>query len=163
MKMKCAPGYNTMVNGFSVRAARPADHKALAGILAELLGREDLSEALATALNTNLLKFLSHPGTTLLLAEGDDGTILGFISLWSRWGVLEDAPTATIDRLLVQPGPDAKAAAFALLEQALGASQALGCTRVEFSPSEDSTVPEEALARFGFETSVLRHYTLDIL
>jgi GNAT superfamily N-acetyltransferase len=161
--MKCAPSYNTMMNGFSVRAARPADHRALAGILAELLGREDLGEALATALNTNLLKFLSHPGTTLLLAEADDGTVLGFVSLWSRWGVLEDAPTATIDRLLIRPDPGAKAVAFALLEQALGASQALGCTLVEFSPSEDSAVPEEALARFGFKVSVLRHYTLDLL
>ena len=151
------------MNGFSVRAARPADHKALAGILAELLERQELTDALAAALNTNLLKFLSHPGTTLLLAEADDGRILGFVSLWTHWGIFDDAPTATIDRLLVRPGSSAKTVPLALLEQALGAGQALGCTRVEFSPSEDSVVPEEALEQFGFEKSALRRYTLDIL
>lgn len=148
---------------FSVRASKPGDHQALAALLAELLGREALSAELASALNTNLLRLLSTPGSTLLVAEAEEGALVGVVSLWARWGLFDDAPAATIDRLVVRQGFEASAVAPALLEQALGAAQALGCTRVEFAPSEESLLPVEALERFGFTPVAEGRYGLDVM
>jgi hypothetical protein len=50
---------------------------------------------------------------------------------------------------------------YALVEQALGACQAMGCARVEFIPGEASLVPEGALARFGF-TPLRQRYVLEV-
>jgi GNAT superfamily N-acetyltransferase len=148
---------------FSVRASRPADHRVLAALLAELLGREALSAELSAALNTNLLRLLSTPGSTLLVAEDDEGALVGMVSLWARWGLFDDAPSAYIDRLVVRRGFEETAVAPALLEQALGAAQALGCTRVEFCPSEASLLPLEALERFGFTPVAEGRYGLDVM
>lgn len=134
---------------FAVRAARPADHPALAGLLSELLSRP-LSAEVAAALNTNLLRVLSTPGSSLLVAEGEDAALLGFVSLWTRWSLFEQAPAGVVDCLIVARAHQASAVPQALLEQALGACQALGCTRVEFVPTEASLIPREALEGFGF-------------
>jgi ribosomal protein S18 acetylase RimI-like enzyme len=147
--------------GFTVRAARPADHLALAALLAELLERPRLSAELEAALNTNLLRLLSTPGSTLLVAEGDMG-VVGFVSLWTRWGLLDQAPAGFIDRIVVRADLQEKAVPHALLEQALGACQAMGCSEVEFVPAEGSLVPELALKAFGFEKAEGR-YSLTVL
>ena len=148
-----------------MRAARPADHKALAGLLAELLGQPELTGALTGALNTNLLRLLSQPGTALLIAEGEGGAeeILGCVSLWTRWGLFDDAPSGFIDRLVVRRGWEGSAVPHALLEQALGACQALGCGEVTFLPAEDSLVPREALEAVGFSPTGQESYLVSIL
>ncbi len=149
---------------FSVRAARPVDHKALAGLLAELLGELELAGDLEGALNTNLLRLLSQPGTALLVAEGETGRgLLGFVSLWTRWGLFDDAPGGLIDRLVVRRGWEGSAVPHALLEQALGACQALGCGEVTFLPTEDSLVPERALLTVGFSLTDRESYVVSIL
>ena len=153
----------TPVN-FSVRAARPADHKALAGLLAELLGEPELAGDLEGALNTNLLRLLSQPGTALLVAEEETGRgLLGFASLWTRWGLFDDAPGGLIDRLVVRRGWEGSAVPHALLEQALGACGALGCGEVTFLPTEDSLVPEGALLAVGFSLTDRKSYFVSIL
>ena len=148
-----------------MRAARPADHKALAGLLAELLGQPELTGALAGALNTNLLRLLSQPGTALLVAEGEGGAggILGCVSLWTRWGLFNDAPSGLIDRLVVRREWEGSAVPHALLEQALGACQALGCGEVTFLPTEDSLVPRGALEAVGFSLTDQESYLVSIL
>ena len=150
-----------------MRAARPADHKALAGLLAELLGQPELTGALASALNTNLLRLLSQPGTALLVAEGvaegEAREILGCVSLWTRWGLFDDAPGGLIDRLVVRRGWEGSAVPHALLEQALGACQALGCGEVTFLPTEDSLVPRGALEMVGFSLTDQESYLVSIL
>ncbi len=148
---------------FSVRAARPADHPGLAEILAELLSRQDLTEALTAALNTNLLKFLSTPGTALLVAEDEEKKLLGFVSLWSRWGILDQTPSGHIDRVVVRRDFRETSVAHALLEQALGACQALGCGGVEFVPAEGSMIPEDAIATLGFSPVATGRYLLEIV
>ncbi|MBS3966921.1 MAG: GNAT family N-acetyltransferase [Truepera sp.] len=148
------------MSSFAVRAARPGDHPALLGLLSELLDRP-LSAEVAAALNTNLLRVLSTPGSTLLVAA-EEGALLGFVSLWTRWGLFEQAPTGVVDCLMVARAYQASAVPHALLEQALGACQALGCTRVEFVPTEASLIPSEALEGFGFVRSAER-FGLELL
>lgn len=145
---------------FHVRAARPSDHQGLGSLLAELLGRADLSPELASALNTNLLRLLSASGSSLLVAEGERD-LLGFVSLWTRWGLLDEAPSGQIDRVVVRSGAGAGVTA-ALLEQAVGACQAMGCSEVQFVPAEGSLLPEEALRGLGFE-STGGSYRLEVL
>ncbi|MDQ3460123.1 MAG: hypothetical protein M3498_12610 [Deinococcota bacterium] len=150
---------------FAVRAARPADHRALAGLLAELLGRPELSGELEAALNTNLLRLLSAPGAALLVAESKTG-LLGFVSLWTRWGLLDEAPSGHIDRVVVRAGSHAGSEASvtaALLEQAVGACQAMGCAEVDFVPAEGSLVPEAALRGLGFERAAGGWHRLRVL
>ena len=154
------------MTAFTVRASRPSDHAALGQILAELLGEETLTPALASALNTNLLRLLSTPGNALLVAESErpeQRALLGFVTVWTRWGLFDDAPTALFDRVLVRPGYRDSAVAPALVEQALGAAQALGSTRIEYVPTEDSLVDPEMLGRFGFQAVSEGRYGLDIL
>lgn len=143
------PQYNTKMSPFHVRVAQPADHHALARVLADLLGRPELGQSLSSALNTNLLRLLSQPGASLLVAEGEDD-LLGLVSLWTRWGLFDDAPIGLIDRLVVRAAWQETAVPPALLEQAVGACSAMGCRHIEMAPTEDSLVPLEALERFGF-------------
>ena len=149
---------------FSVRAARPADYRHIAGLLAELLDRPDLTEELGRALNTNLLRLLSNPGTTLLVAQTQSPTeLIGFVSLWTRWGLLDDAPSALIDRLVVAKAWQPTAVPHALLEQALGACTAVGCASVEFVPAAGSLVPGDALEGFGFQPIAAGRFGLELL
>ncbi len=157
------------MRSFAVRAARPSDHTGLAALLAELLDRPDLTPELASALNTNLLRMLSTPGTSLLVAEDDtsrddaaEPQVIGFVSLWSRWGLLDEAPSGWIDRIVVRSSYQESSAPYALLEQAIGACEALGCTSVAFVPAEGSLVPHEGLARFGFVPSDLGWFQLEL-
>lgn len=168
---------------FSVRAARPADHLALADLLAEVLGQPQLAPVLAPSLNTNLLRLLSAPGAALLVAEvagtteaaetaeavpggaakPEEALLLGFVSLWTCWGLLDEAPSGFIDRIVVRRGWQDRAVPHALLEQALGVCQAMGCAEVDFVPVEASLVPEASLAAFGFRRVQQGRFSLSVL
>jgi len=116
-----------------------------------------LSDDLANALNTNLLRLLSTPGTTLLVAEEEEQTtesttdVIGFVSLYSYWGLLDDAPSALLDRIVVAQRYQASSVVAALLEQAVGACQAMGCSEIDFAASEGSLIPADVLGKMGFE------------
>lgn len=159
------------MSSFIVRVARPSDYQALAILLAELLGyfntesgesNGSLTDELANALNTNLLRLLSTPGTTLLVAQEDNETeetannqsraeVIGFISLYSYWGLLDDTPSALLDRIVVAQRYQATSVVAALLEQGVGACQAMGCSQIQFIASEGSLVPSDVLGKMGFE------------
>lgn len=160
-----------MSSSYSVRVARPTDYQALAGLLAELLGHSNIKDDLANALNTNLLRLLSTPGTTLLVAEqlvaeqlvaeqlvaeqlvaeeAGSSSVIGFISLYSYWGLLDDAPSALLDRVVVSKAYQTTSVAAALLEQGVGACQAMGCSEIKFVAAEGSLMPTEILEKMGF-------------
>lgn len=138
---------------FSVRVAEPSDAAGLGRVLAALLGRRDLEGGIVEALNTNLLRLLSAPGSTLLVAEQGDGTLAGFVSVWTRWGLLDQAPSGLVDQLVTLPDLRHTAVPAALLEQAIGACQAMGCGSVDLVLGEESFAPLEALTGLGFESS----------
>jgi ribosomal protein S18 acetylase RimI-like enzyme len=144
--------------GFAVRVGTPSDAKLIAPILAELLKRPNLEEGVLAGLNTNLLRMLQTPGSTLLVAEHDNGQLLGFASLWTRWGVLDSAPSGLIDRIVVRPSVRDTSVASALLEQALGACQGMGCQSVDLVLTPESTVDNGALEGFGFKEFGRRYY-----
>lgn len=167
------------MSSFIVRVARPSDYQSLADLLAELLGysnsgysdsntsdasnNESLTTELANALNTNLLRLLSTPGTTLLVAqeEGQDNEstgVIGFVSLYSYWGLLDDSPSALLDRVVVAKRYQASSVVAALLEQAVGACQAMGCSQVQFIAAEGSLVPTDVLGKMGFEEKENCHF-----
>jgi GNAT superfamily N-acetyltransferase len=137
---------------FVVRVAAPSDARALAPILAELLRRPRLDDSLVEALNGNLLRLLQTPGATLLVAETatDSKVLLGFVSVWTRWGLFDQAPVGLVDRLVVRPSQRQSAVSAALLEQALGACQAMGCSGIDVVLTAESTINTEVLAGFGF-------------
>ncbi len=97
-----------------------------------------------------MLRLLSTPGTTILVAENDKG-ILGFISLWSYWGLFNDSPKGIIDRVVIHTNWQASSVPQALLEQALGACQAMGCSSLKVLSTKESSLPRELLEEFGFE------------
>jgi GNAT superfamily N-acetyltransferase len=144
----------TPAREFMVRVAAPSDARALAPILAELLRRPRLDDSLVEALNGNLLRLLQTPGATLLVAETAPNTsqtvLLGFVSVWTRWGLFDQAPVGLVDRLVVRPSHQNSAVSAALLEQALGACQAMGCSGIDVVLTPESTINAEALAGFGF-------------
>jgi ribosomal protein S18 acetylase RimI-like enzyme len=147
---------------FAVRVATPSDARGLAPILADLLGRPRLEPGVVEGLNTNLLRLLQTPGATLLVAEGDEGRLLGFVSVWTRWGLLDESPAGLIDRIVVRPAYRATSVPSALLEQALGACQALGCGTVDLVLTAESTVDLGALEGFGFQ-EFGRRYVLEVM
>lgn len=147
---------------FSIRVGAPSDARGIAPILAELLGRPRLEDSIIEALNTNMLRLLQTPGATLLIAEGPDGRLLGFASVWTRWGLLDQGPSGLVDRVVVRPSHRDTTVSAALLEQALGACQAMGCGSVELVLTPESTIAREALDGFGFQEQG-RRYHVDIL
>ncbi|HWG84284.1 MAG TPA: GNAT family N-acetyltransferase [Deinococcales bacterium] len=146
------------MTGYSVRPGAPSDARLIAPILAEILGRQRLEDSIVEALNTNILRMLSTPGSTLLVAEAPDGSLLGFASVWTRWGVLDQSPSGLLDRIVVRPSHERSTVPSALLEQALGACQAMGCGSVELVLTPESTVHAEALEGFGFQRQGERFY-----
>jgi N-acetylglutamate synthase-like GNAT family acetyltransferase len=144
----------------SVRVARPQDAVGLAQLLAELLG-QPLSPALKSALNTNLLRLLSSPGHTLLIAESST-QLAGFISCWTRWGLFDDGPVGCIDQVVIGEKWQASSVSHALLEQAMGACQALGCKELEVSLSEGSLDIQDLLYEVGFTASPRGRFQLTI-
>jgi ribosomal protein S18 acetylase RimI-like enzyme len=155
-------GYTPAVAEFTVRAGTPSDARRIAPILAEILRRPRLDDGVIEALNTNLLRLLQTPGSTLIVAEGEDGGLLGFASIWTRWGLLDQGPSGLVDRIVVRPSHRDTAVSSALLEQALGACQAMGCGSVELVLTAESTVDRGTLEGFGFEEQGKRYY-LEIL
>ena len=145
-----------------MRVGSPSDGGRIAPILAALLGRPRLDSSIVEGLNTNLLRLLQTPGATLLVAEDDDGAVLGFASVWTRWGLLDDKPSGLVDRIVVRPSHQQTAVSSALLEQALGACQAMGCGTVELVLTPESTVDRGALTGFGFEEQG-RRYLLEVM
>jgi ribosomal protein S18 acetylase RimI-like enzyme len=143
---------------YAVRVGAPSDAAKIAPILAEILGRATLEDSVVTGLNTNLLRMLQTPGSTLLVAEHEGGALLGFASLWTRWGVLDSAPSGIIDRIVVRPSVRDSSVASALLEQALGACQGMGCASVDLVLTAESTVDIGVLAGFGFKEFGKRFY-----
>lgn len=143
---------------FSVRVGAPSDARAIAPVLAELLGRPRLEEGVVEGLNTNLMRLLQTPGATLLVAEDASGRLLGFASVWTRWGLLDQSPSGLVDRIVVRPAYRETAVSSALLEQALGACQAMGCGSIELVLTPESTVDRGALEGFGFEEQGKRYY-----
>ena len=108
-----------------------------------------LGAAELTAFNTNLVRALSTPGGTVLVAEGE-GRILGAITIWSRTGLFNTGPTGLLEHLVVDPALAETAVAAALVEQGIGACQALGCLEVQAVPAGDDSAQRALLARFGF-------------
>lgn len=147
-----------MSASYAVRVGTPSDARGIAPILAELLGKPTLDDGVIAGLNTNLLRLLQTPGSTLLVAQHDDGSLMGFASLWTRWGVLDSAPSGLIDRIVVRPSLRDSSVASALLEQALGACQGMGCASVDLVLTAESTVDIGALEGFGFKELGRRYY-----
>lgn len=135
---------------FTVRVGTPSDAAGLAPILAELLQKPRLEEGVLAALNTNVLRLLQTPGATFLVAVAPNESLLGFASLWVRWGLLDQSPSGLIDRIVVRPSATNSSVASALLEQALGACQGMGCSSVDLVLTLESTVDKGTLAGFGF-------------
>ena len=151
-----------MSASYAVRVGTPSDARGIAPILAELLGKLTLDDGVIAGLNTNLLRLLQTPGSTLLVAQHDDGSLMGFASLWTRWGVLDSAPSGLIDRIVVRPSLRDSSVASALLEQALGACQGMGCASVDLVLTAESTVDIGALEGFGFK-EMGRRYHLEVM
>jgi GNAT superfamily N-acetyltransferase len=146
------------VSGFVIRVGTPSDGARIAPILAELLNKPKLESTVIEGLNTNMLRLLQTPGSTLIVAQADDGSLLGFATLWTRWGILDQTMSGLVDRIVVRPSYRDKTVSSALLEQALGACQAMGCGSVELVLTAESTVDKTALEGFGFEEQGKRYY-----
>jgi GNAT superfamily N-acetyltransferase len=147
---------------FTVRVGTPSDASGLAPVLAELLKRPRLDEGTLAALNTNVLRLLQTQGATFLVAEAPNGALLGFASLFVRWGLLDQAPMGLIDRVVVRPSVRDSSVSSALLEQALGACQGMGCGSVDLVLTLESTVDLGTLEGFGFK-ELGKRYNLEIL
>jgi N-acetylglutamate synthase-like GNAT family acetyltransferase len=141
------------LSGFTVRAATPRDATGMLRLIAALgVDPAQLGEAEQTAFNTNLLRALSTPGCTVLVAEGE-GRVLGAITVWTRTGLFNTGPTGLLDQLVVDPAFADSAVAAALVEQGIGACQALGCHEVQAVLADHDQTQRELLAHFGFEAT----------
>ncbi len=147
---------------YTVRVGTPSDAAGLAPILAELLKRPRLDEGVLAALNTNVLRLLQTPGATFLVAVAPNQSLLGFASLHVRWGLLDQSPSGLIDRVVVRPSVADSSVASALLEQALGACQGMGCSSIDLVLTLESTVDKAVLEGFGF-TELGKRFHLEVL
>lgn len=107
-----------------------------------------------------LAEIIAHPGTTLLLATGDDGVIVGSLTL-----VVFRIPTglrAWIEDVVVDDAARGQGAATALTRRALDLARTAGAKTVELTSRPSREAANRLYQGMGFvarETNVWR-YTL---
>ena len=113
----------------TVRSAVPADKAAIFQLLGEL-GYVDLDvDTYGVAFD----RVLVHPEMSVVVAEGDDGQVVGFLALSYRPQLRLGGTLVTIDELVVTPGVRGSGVGRALLEHAKAVAVSLCALRLELS------------------------------
>lgn len=135
----------------AVRRARPDDHARVAELTAQVYRGEGFSSA---DYEPALRDVASRASTaTVLLAEDDDGALLGAVTVATRGGpwAEQSAPGEAVIRMLVVD-PQARGAGVgeALVHGCLDLAREDGCNLVRLSSQEDMTAAHRLYERLGF-------------
>ena len=124
-----------------VREAREEDWPRVAGLLAQL-GRPAVADAVdADEHRATFARYLARDEAVALVAEDDDGSIVGFLDLEMRPRLNFLAPQAWIPDLIVDEGSRSRGVGGALLARAEEIARERGCWGITL---ESATWREDA-------------------
>jgi GNAT superfamily N-acetyltransferase len=118
--------FSLAVTAVRVREAEAGDFDAVSALLAEL-GRPALTPSTIDEARQVYLRHVGRADASSLVAEADDGTLVGFISLEFRDRLNRVSPQAWVPDLIVISGARGTGAGRALLERAFEVARGRGC------------------------------------
>jgi GNAT superfamily N-acetyltransferase len=130
------------------RLAEGADFDSVTALLEEL-GRPRVTEETRDACRTMYERHLTDDGTAHLVAEHDDGAVVGFCSLHFRDRLNYTTPEAWVPDLIVTETARRQGAARALLEEAERLARERGCWLLSLESAHHRREAHMLYAAFG--------------
>jgi GNAT superfamily N-acetyltransferase len=132
----------------NVRSAEPRDFEAVTALLEEL-GRETVTDATRDRCRELYAAQLSDPGSDHLVAENDEGAVVGFCSLHFRNRLNHPTAQAWIPDLFVLESARRQGIANGLLAAAEERALARGCWDLTLESGYQRTEAHELYTSFG--------------
>jgi GNAT superfamily N-acetyltransferase len=138
----------------NVRSAEPRDFEAVTALLEEL-GRETVTDATRDRCRELYAAQLSDPGSDHLVAENDEGAVVGFCSLHFRNRLNHPTPQAWVPDLIVADGLRRSGIGSALLSRAEQRAIERGCWEITLESAHHRREAHRFYADFGMRDAGL--------
>ena len=143
-----------IVRAVIVRAARSHDFDAVTRLLEEL-GRPEVTEETRDACRAVFEAQVLDPEAAHLVAEADDGAVVGFCSLHFRPRLNHLTPQAWVPDLIVAPTARRAGVGLALLEEAERQARGRGCHDLTLESAHFRTDAHRLYTRFAMTQGAL--------
>jgi GNAT superfamily N-acetyltransferase len=137
-----------------VRSAEPRDFDAVTALL-ELLGRKQVTDATRDRCREIYAAQISDPTADHLVAENDDGEIVGFCSMHFRNRLNHPTPQAWVPDLIVDDSVRGTGLGKALLEHAEGRAIERDCWEITLESAHHRREAHRFYAGFGMRDAGL--------
>jgi len=132
----------------NVRSAEPRDFEAVT-VLLEALGRREVTDETRDRCREIYAAQLSDPSADHVVAENDDGEIVGFCSLHFRKRLNYTTPEAWVPDLIVRDGQRRTGIGRALLDHAERRAIERGCWALSLESAHHRVEAHRFYAAFG--------------
>jgi ribosomal protein S18 acetylase RimI-like enzyme len=144
----------------TVRQGRTTDAAATARLMLQLSeaghGQPD------SRVEERFRNMLESPDYLLLVAENEQGQVIGLLDASQRWTLWHRGPCALIEELVVDRKARRQGVGRALIEAAIDWARAQGCSEVEISTDTDNLPAQAFYRKLGFESvALLLEYEMD--
>jgi ribosomal protein S18 acetylase RimI-like enzyme len=143
---------------FAIRDARAGDERAVVTMIGELAegecGYTKLTEAYVK-------EYLAYPGNSVILAESEDGRVLGLASLSLRPDLFHAAISAEITEVVVTKSARKQGVGSALIKEVMGRAGELSCAEICVSTMADNAAAIRLYKRNGLTEEAValgRHF-----
>ncbi|MDJ1131236.1 GNAT family N-acetyltransferase [Streptomyces iconiensis] len=133
--------------------ATEADTEVISQLLGQIEAYYGGDYAPADAEQVRAALFSDRPAATVLLARGDDGTVLGMASYTRLWPAAGADTSLYLKELYVREGARRRGVAAAFMERLKEEAAAAGCSRIEWTADDDNP----SALRFYEALGVQRH------
>ena len=126
-----------------------------AAFIAELLGQLGYPTAPA-AVPPRLERMAAHGGQQTLVAEMDDGRVVGMATLSIRYGINSDTPFGRLLSVVVDEGFRSNGVGGRLIAEAERIAREAGCARIEVTSGSHRHRAHRFYERLGYEETSKR-------
>jgi ribosomal protein S18 acetylase RimI-like enzyme len=148
-------------SGTRVREATAEDAEAIHSLAGELAGTVDDSPPRFEDVRARLLELLEEPRARVLVAEGEDGGVVGVASLWIKPDLAHGDTVVEVPTLVVAEGSRREGVGKLLMEEARGLASENGANLIELVATTQNVAAREFYRALGFvETD---HVTLEFV
>ncbi|QFY44905.1 GNAT family N-acetyltransferase [Candidatus Methylospira mobilis] len=148
----------------TIRAATSCDIPQLADLLSLLFAQEADFIPNIERQTCALRLILDHPeaGRIFCAENGEDGSIVGMVSLMFSISTAEGGAAAWLEDMIVLPEQRGRHIGAYLLKTAVNHAKAAGCTRISLLTDEDNQIALRFYQRAGFKDSKMRPLRLTL-
>src|ERR687893_587613 len=148
-------------SGIRVREATAEDAEAIHPLADELAGAVGDSPPRFEDVRARLLELLEEPRARVLVAEGEDGGVVGVASLWIKPDLAHGDTVVEVPTLVVAEGSRREGVGKLLMEEVRGLAAENGANLIELVATTQNVAAREFYRTLGFvETD---HITLEFV